>query len=1013
MLRFPSHWSTGCILGIVFALLQAWPSAAGAQLPVELRGRRVTDVEIEGQTAGITSPREVGIPIGAPVTRKLLRSATKRLIDTGRWANVQLDVVPSGDGVRILAHLEPRLLLQRIDIQGNELLDDAEIRQIMQVRAGEELRPERLPELVRATKKAYAEQGYEHAEVETIIRDTDDPSRKVLLVRVDEGRPTRIGAVRFVGASPPPEFDLRSELDLDKGDIVDRAAVTKAIRQAEEKLRKKGWLRARLGPPEFVSQDQRVTIRIPAEPGPHFSVRFVGIAPLERGEVREVLKLGEQRLAGPASMEAMAGRVRKLYQRHGFHDAEVSIRTVDVKRTNQTLLLVKVQPGERLKVVRIVFPGAGFFESGFLQDQVVSYLEEDLGEDTILQPVDPYTVDQLGFGGDTRHGRQAPAPLEVDPATVYYEPTYEDAVEHLSELYQADGFLEASVGPAELERLSDGRALVRIPVTEGPRTMLHSVELRGNEALTSREILQASELERGMPFSHLALEEARVRITNLYKEAGYLYARVSPNVRYSGDRTRAKVVLRVVERFPVRVGKVIVRGASHTQESLVRDLCALEQGKLYRPSLARQTQEALSELGIFSGVTVSPRDAELPERVKPVVINLNERPTQYWEWRLGISTGEGARGGFEYGYRNLLGYAVALRLRVQLAHRFFFLQDRLQQTYGELSLENRLERILSASISIPHIPGLPKITTALDVSHQRENERDFGLEQEVKAGVTFNYRPIKPLSLSLSESYEVNNVDLFVDVESIEQLILETEERRLQRLLRVPEGRSKLVATRLSASWDKRDSPFTPTKGYYISTTAEWARTVRTEDVDLPGRSQGFFSNHIKVRATTRGYVPLGQDVVMVGELRMGRVFHLEDNSETYPDRRFYMGGVNTMRGYLQDAMIPQDLAEQIRSTPELGPGQVLRGGDVFALIRGELRFPIHPPLYGGVFTDVGNLWAQAGQLNPLELRPAVGLGLRVATPAGPIALDYGFNVLRRKKLNEDIGAFHFSIGLF
>ena len=59
----------------------------------------------------------------------------------------------------------------------------------------------------------------------------------------------------------------------------------------------------------------------------------------------------------------------------------------------------------------------------------------------------------------------------------------------------------------------------------------------------------------------------------------------------------------------------------------------------------------------------------------------------------------------------------------------------------------------------------------------------------------------------------------------------------------------------------------------------------------------------------------------------------------------------------------------------------------------------------------------------PFDLRYAVGTGLRIATPIGPLVFDYGFNVDRvlddlfpkrdNQRFWEDIGAFHFSIGLF
>ena len=122
------------------------------------------------------------------------------------------------------------------------------------------------------------------------------------------------------------------------------------------------------------------------------------------------------------------------------------------------------------------------------------------------------------------------------------------------------------------------------------------------------------------------------------------------------------------------------------------------------------------------------------------------------------------------------------------------------------------------------------------------------------------------------------------------------------------------------------------------------------------------------------------------------------------------------MRGYLQDAMVPQDIADE----GSVDTAGVVQGGDVFMVLRGELRFPIFGDLAGGAFVDLGNTWidtggrpAEPGGLNPLELRPSAGLGLRINTPVGPIAFDYGILLRRRTYLNEPFGSFHFSIGLF
>ena len=82
-------------------------------------------------------------------------------------------------------------------------------------------------------------------------------------------------------------------------------------------------------------------------------------------------------------------------------------------------------------------------------------------------------------------------------------------------------------------------------------------------------------------------------------------------------------------------------------------------------------------------------------------------------------------------------------------------------------------------------------------------------------------------------------------------------------------------------------------------------------------------------------------------------------------------------------------------------------------VLRGEFRFPIVGDLSGGLFVDLGNLWIEP-PLNPLDLRPTAGFGLRFGTPVGPIAFDLGFLLAPRDDLGEEtFGSFHFSIGLF
>jgi len=138
--------------------------------------------------------------------------------------------------------------------------------------------------------------------------------------------------------------------------------------------------------------------------------------------------------------------------------------------------------------------------------------------------------------------------------------------------------------------------------------------------------------------------------------------------------------------------------------------------------------------------------------------------------------------------------------------------------------------------------------------------------------------------------------------------------------------------------------------------------------------------------------------------------------------RLFSFGGVDSIRGFLQDSVIPEDIAERIiadsKKPPGTDPAKILtanevpiRGGNVLLNPRAEFRIPLGGVFQTALFLDTGNVWLLPSTVVPYKLRYAAGTGLRANTPVGPLALDIGMNLDRRPW--EDPFAFHFSIGLF
>jgi outer membrane protein assembly factor BamA len=185
-------------------------------------------------------------------------------------------------------------------------------------------------------------------------------------------------------------------------------------------------------------------------------------------------------------------------------------------------------------------------------------------------------------------------------------------------------------------------------------------------------------------------------------------------------------------------------------------------------------------------------------------------------------------------------------------------------------------------------------------------------------------------------------------------------------------------------------------------------------------------SDFMRYDGRVAGYVRLSRrGLALAVSLRGGVVHQLITDSRTYPDRLMFLGGADSIRGFSQDSLVPEDIADRLLDpNGDLGVGEVvIRGGDAFVNPRVELRIPLSGDVQTALFIDAGNLWTDPRRVSPLDLRYAAGSGLRISTPIGPLVFDYGLNAERvldeiypdrpRKRTWESIGAFHFSIGVF
>jgi outer membrane protein assembly factor BamA len=182
----------------------------------------------------------------------------------------------------------------------------------------------------------------------------------------------------------------------------------------------------------------------------------------------------------------------------------------------------------------------------------------------------------------------------------------------------------------------------------------------------------------------------------------------------------------------------------------------------------------------------------------------------------------------------------------------------------------------------------------------------------------------------------------------------------------------------------------------------------------------------MKLSATTSWYRTVPSGLTFAARVRAGWIHPFGVQSGERPldrvprEARFRAGGATTVRGYPEDSLGPQEIADAGQRDP------ITDRGLVTIITNLEMRMPLAWRMSFAVFLDGGNVWEEAKALSisnfwPSEeptiedYRYSVGGGFRLGTPVGPLRIDYGYGLVRgepeRKVERTGGGEWHFSLG--
>jgi outer membrane protein insertion porin family len=191
---------------------------------------------------------------------------------------------------------------------------------------------------------------------------------------------------------------------------------------------------------------------------------------------------------------------------------------------------------------------------------------------------------------------------------------------------------------------------------------------------------------------------------------------------------------------------------------------------------------------------------------------------------------------------------------------------------------------------------------------------------------------------------------------------------------------------RASAAYDRRDSAVSPTTGYHVNTLLEGGLVLG--DIN---------SSYLRLDSSAAGYLPLGKAGQLNFGARSGLLFPSGGPTDLPIDLRLFTGGPDSVRSFRY-----RELGPRSSSNDPLG-------GEAYWVANAEYVRALAGPLKCVGFLDAGDLSALGQGIDFASPELAVGLGIRLDLPVGPIRFEYGHNLTRDG--GEPSGTWHFAIG--
>lgn len=572
-----------------------------------------------------------------------------------------------------------------------------------------------------------------------------------------------------------------------------------------------------------------------------------------------------------------------------------------------------------------------------------------------------WTTGSIQFFGNNEFSRNDLLnQMQLQPPGLFKKTAYSytkliDDIDALENLYRTNGFRNASVKIDRIYRNNEFEIVdIYIRITEGVQNVIDRIVFFDNQVFREKDLLKMLPYGTGTPFDSVVIENSIQIITDNLRAKGFLFSSVSYEIHLDSLRPNVDVYYKIMEGPLVKAGQLQISGNNKVKKQVIEGKVKDKSGKILTSTEITRTTGSLYNTGLFNMVNIQPADTpanlrDLDTVILPVKVNISETEMFQIQTGGGYSTEDGLYGDLSISYRNLfgLGHSISLIGRGS----FDILSSELHYAY-------------------PSIFGLPVYT---DLSGYLKR-----LEEPTFSGAFGG--GILSINGLIGRFSHYRGYLQAEKVSWINEPSIDTTEGAPANLFIIGAGITR----------DTRRSVFNPGKAFFGF-------------IDLEFAGLGIIpwsSNFSKIRGDLRIYLPFSPKKITWSSAISGGYISGYSSDPVPAQQQFFFGSDNIrlIRGYSEKEL-----------TIYNENGNALGGNFFLVFTPVEIVYPIFSILNGALFLEGGNVWPEISTFRFGDFNWAAGPGIRIATPIGPIRLDYGVKLDGELPLD---GRFSLGIGL-